>query len=385
MSAGHIRPRGPGAWELKYDIGRDPRTGRRITKYKTVRGAKREAQAELRRLLGAVDRGIVADAGKMTVAQWLQRWLAECKHTVAPKTWQERDAYVRLHLIPALGRIMLTKLAPDHIQNYYSEALTSGRLDGKGGLAPQTVHHHDRVLHTALDRARKLKLIATNPVDDVEPPRVERAGMVTLNIEQQAALLAKVSGTDLYVPVFVALTTGLRRGELLGLAWANINLEAARLHVVQTIEETKAGARVKPQPKTTHGRRTVALAESTVEVLRRHKVAQAEEHLKLGLGKPTLLFPRWAESPAVFGTAFTRVAARIGISVSIHDLRHTHITDMLAAGEHPKVVSERAGHSSVAFTLERYAHTTPAMHQAAAQQIDAALRKALGWQTGGKS
>jgi integrase len=378
MSAGHIRPRGPGAWELKYDIGRDAKTGKRITKYATVRGTKRDAQRELRRLLGEVDRGVVADAGKMTVGQWLEQWLAECKHTVAPKTWQERAAYVRLHLDPALGATLLAKLTPAHIQAYYSDALTGGRLDGKGGLSPQTVRHHDRVLHTALDRARKLRLIATNPVDDVEPPRVERAPMVTLTGEQQAALLAAASGTDLYVPVFVALTTGLRRGETLGLAWSNVDLEARRLRVVQTVEETKAGARLKPQPKTTHGRRTVALTDSTIDVLRRHRVAQAEEHLKLGLGKPTLLFPRWAASPAVFGTAFTRMAARIGIAVSIHDLRHTHITDLLAAGVHPKVVSERAGHSSVAFTLDRYAHTTPAMHQAAAEQIDAVLRQALG-------
>jgi hypothetical protein len=211
MSAGHIRPRGPGAWELKYDIGRDPKTGRRITRYKTVRGKKSDAQRELRNLLGAVDKGLAADAGKMTVREWLEQWLAECKHTVAPKTYQERAAYVRYHLTPKLGHHRLAKLAPVDIQAYYSEALTSGRLDGDGGLSPQTVRHHDRVLHTALERARKLRLIATNPLDDVEPPRVERAPMVTLTGEQQAALLVAASGTDLYAPVFVALTTGLRR------------------------------------------------------------------------------------------------------------------------------------------------------------------------------
>jgi integrase len=378
MSAGHIRPRGTGAWELKYDIGRDPKTGKRTTKYATVHGAKRDAQRELRRLLGALDRGVVADAGKMTVGQWLERWLAECKHTVAPKTWQERDAYVRLHLVPALGTILLAKLAPAHIQEYYTTALTSGRLDSKGGLSPQTVRHHDRVLHTALDRARKLRLIAVNPVDDVEPPRVERAKMITLRSDEQAAILAAAHGTDLYVPVLMALATGLRRGELLGLAWPNVDLDAGLAHVLQVIEETKAGARVKPQPKTTNGRRTVTLPQAAIEALRQHKAAQAEECLRLGLGKPDLLFPRWAASPAVFGTAFTRTAARIGIKAGVHALRHTHITDLLAAGMHPKVVSERAGHSSVAFTLERYAHVLPGMQEAAAEHVDAALRQALG-------
>jgi integrase len=124
---------------------------------------------------------------------------------------------------------------------------------------------------------------------------------VTLTIEQQAALLGAVRETDLFVPVFLALATGLRRGELLGLAWPNVDLDAGLLRVVQTIEKTSAGARIKPQPKTTHGRRTVALTPGTVEVLRAHRVAQAEER--------DLLFPRWAGSPAVFGTALSRGCA----------------------------------------------------------------------------
>jgi integrase len=381
MSAGHIRPRGPGAWELKYDVGRDPKTGRRLTRYKTVHGAKRDAQRELRTLLGQVDRGVVADAGKITVEQWLEQWLAECRHTVAPKTWQEREAYVRLHLAPALGPIPLAKLAPVHIQSYLTTALTSGRLDGKGGLGAQTVVHHERVLHVALERARKLKLMAANPCDDVDPPRVERPEMVTWSPEQQAALLAAAERTDLYAPLLVALATGLRRGELLGLAWKNINLDAGSLRVLQVVEETKAGVRIKPAPKTKRGRRTVALTAATVTALRRHKLAHAEEHLRLGLGKPDLLFPGWAASPAVFGTAFERMAARIGIDTSIHDARHTHITDLLAAGVHPKIVAERVGHSSIAYLLERYGHVTPTMNAAAVHTIE----KVLGWQEGGKA
>lgn len=385
MSAGHIRPRGPGAWELKYDLGCDPITGKRRIRYATVRGSKRDAQRRLRELLSEIDRGMVADAGHLTTGQWLEQWLAECRHTVSPKTWQERAAYVRLHLAPALGAIQLARLSPAAIQAHYSRALTSGRLDGSGrGLSPQTVRHHDRVLHTALERARKLRLIAVNPVDDVDPPRVERAETVTLRPDQQAALLAAASETTLYAPTLLALATGLRRGELLGLAWANVDLDAGLLQVVQVIEETKAGARIKPQPKTARGRRTVTLPQAAIEALRRHKVTQAEEHLRLALGRPDLLFPRWAASPAVFGTAFTRLAARVGIKISIHGLRHTHITDLLAAGTHAKVVAERVGHSSVAFTLERYGHVIPGMQEAAARQVDTALRQALGWQIGGK-
>jgi integrase len=207
--------------------------------------------------------------------------------------------------------------------------------------------------------------------------------MITLRPDEQAAILAAAHGSDLYVPILLALATGLRRGELLGLAWANVDLDTGLVHVLQVIEETKEGARVKPQPKTTHGRRSVTLPQTATDALRQHKAVQAEECLRLGLGKPDLLFPRWASSPAVFGTAFTRMASRIGIKAGVHMLRHTHITDLLAAGAHPKVVSERAGHSSVAFTLERYAHVLPGMQEAAARQVDTALRQVLGWQTGG--
>ena len=154
-TGGHIRARGPGAWELKYDIGRDPITGKRRIRYKTVRGKKSDAQRELRNLLGTVDKGVLVDAGKMTLGQWLEQWLAECKHTVAPKTHQERAAYVRPHIWRRqLGSpLLLAKLAPAHIQALLlREPLTSGRLDGKGGLSPQTMpHHRPGTMHTALD------------------------------------------------------------------------------------------------------------------------------------------------------------------------------------------------------------------------------------------
>jgi integrase len=217
------------------------------------------------------------------------------------------------------------------------------------------------------------KLIPANPVEDVEPPKVEGGPFTVWSREQQAALLAAASGTDLHVPLYLALATGLRRGELLGLAWPNVKLDAGHLHVVQTVEQTAAGVRVKPQPKTRRGRRTVALTPATVALLRQRRVAQAEEHLRHGLGKPDLLFPRWAASPAAFGMSFKALARRLGIVTSIHDARHTHITDLLAAGLHAKIVAERVGHSNVAYLIERYGHVTPAMNTAAVELIAAAL------------
>ena len=155
MAKGHIRARGPGAWELKYDVGVNAATGRRITKFKTVHGAKRDAQRELRAILTALDSGTYADPSKMTVGQWLQQWLEEAHYGVARKTLQRYREIVDLHLMPALGAIPLAKLQPVQIQAYYSQALADGRRDGSGGLSAQTVVHHDRVLHVALKRATR--------------------------------------------------------------------------------------------------------------------------------------------------------------------------------------------------------------------------------------
>jgi integrase len=245
VSAGHIRPRGPGAWELKYDLGADPITGKRRVRYKTVHGKKSDAQRELRDLLGAVDKGVVSDAGKMTVGGWLKQWLEEARHHVSPKTHERYSEIVNRHLVPALGAIQLTKLAPVHIQSYYSDALKSGRLDGKGGLSAQTVVHFDRVLSKALKRARKLRLISVNPAEDVERPKVEDREMQTLSDDQAAQLLAAAATTRLYVPIVLTLATGLRRGELLALRWQDINLATGTVEVVRSLEQTNDGLRFK--------------------------------------------------------------------------------------------------------------------------------------------
>ena len=381
MSAGHIRPRGPGAWELKYDVGRDAKSGRRITKYATVRGTKRDAQRELRRLLGTVDVGQHVDPGKLTVGQWLKQWLEEARHGVSRKTHERYSEIVNQHLVPALGNTQLAKLAPVHVQGFYSDALSSGRLDGKGGLSPQTVVHFGRVLHQAMKRATKLRLIATNPVDDATPPKVEEREMQTLTEEQAGKLLAAASTTRLYVPLVVALATGLRRGELLGLRWRDVNLDTGIITMARSIEQTKEGLRPKTT-KTTRGKRPIVLPASAVAVLRAHKVAQAEERLALGLGKSDLVFTRVDGimiNPDSFSSWAKRVAKRAGCShiMPVHGLRHTHITNLLLANVHPKVASERAGHSRVGFTLDRYSHCIPSLQEDAAARIDAGLSKVL--------
>jgi integrase len=382
MAKGHIRARGPGAWELKYDTGIDPVTGRRVTRFKTVRGAKRDAQRELRAILTAIDGGTYAAPTKMTVAVWLQQWLDEAQHGVTRKTHERYKEIVTLHLIPALGSMPLAKLQAVHIQHYYGQALASGRRDGKGGLSPTTVRQHDRVLNVALKRARSLKLLATNPVEDTSRPKVASRRMEVLEPAESAILLDVARGTRLFPIVFLTLGTGLRRGEVLGLRWTDLDLDRRIMTVIQALEQTRAGLSFKA-PKTSRSRRTIALSPSLVEALQTHRAQQAAERLALGMGRDPvgLVFtkidgdPIWPDS---LTKTFANLVAKADIPrITFHGLRHTHATDLLRAGVHPKIASERLGHASISITMDTYSHALPGMQEDAAQRIDAALRAAL--------
>lgn len=383
MAEGSIRQRSANSWEIKFDLGHDPMTGRRITKYATVKGSKRDAQRELRIRLTAIDNSVFTDPGKLTVGDWLTQWLDEARSTVSPKTLERYGEICNGHLIPALGALPLAKLQPVHIQRYYTEALKSGRRDGKGGLAPQSVRHHDRVLNVALKRARALRLIATNPIDDVKRPKVERREIEVLEPAEAKILVQTAEGTRLHAPIFLALATGIRRGEMLALRWIDVDLDGASLTIAQSLEQTKEGLRFKP-PKTNKGRRTIALSPSVVELLRKHRADQAIERLALGLGKErgALVFTRQDGSiinPRNLSKEYYRLVRKANIRpVTFHGLRHTHFTELLRAGVHPKIASERAGHASVAITLDVYSHAVPGLQEDAALRIDAALRNVLG-------
>ncbi len=379
---GHIRKRGKSSWAIVLDLGRDA-SGSRRQKWHSVKGRRRDAERELAKLLSELNTGSYVEPARMSVSEFFDRWLADyAKPKVSSKTFERYQEMIDGHIRPALGAYLLPKLAPLHIQSFYSRALDKGRKDGRGGLSAQSVVHFHRVLHKALAQAVKWQLLARNPVDAVEPPRAERKEMRALDEDETARLLSLLTGNRLHTPVLLAVTTGLRRGEILGLRWTDIDLKAGTLTVVQSLEQTKDGLKFKA-PKTHRSRRSIALPEMTVEALRSHRAAQAEEKLALGpaYGENGLVCPRpaggpWA--PDVFSTAFAAFVRRSGMkSFRFHDLRHTHATHLLRAGVHPKIVSERLGHSSVSITLDTYSHVLPGMQQDAVRLVDAALAAAI--------
>ena len=382
MSKGHIQRRGERSWRLKFEKGRDENDARLIG-YETVRGTKKDAQTRLTEILGSINKGSFVEPTAMSVGDYLQQWLANrARHAVSLKTYERYSEIVEKHLIPAVGATKLTDLKPLAIQAYYSEALTNGRRDGKGGLAPRTVLHHHRVLCEALRQAVRWRLLAISPAEAVEPPRPDHAEIEILMDDELHTVLRMARSTRSYPPILLAATTGMRRGEVLGLRWRDVNLDTAELTVNHTLEETKAGLRLK-EPKSKRSRRNITLPALMVDALRAHKVAQAQERLMLGLGRDDdgyvfATLEGGPMRPRNLSKEFTRIVERAGARrVSFHSLRHTHASQLLRDGVHVKVVSERLGHSTISITLDIYAHTIPNMQADAAARIDAAFAGAL--------
>jgi integrase len=384
--AGHIRQRSRGSFELRYSLGTDPAKGKRKIATATFHGSRKDAEKELRRLLRSLDTGEHVDPNRVTVRQWLTTWLGAVRAEVAPKTHERYGEIINNFLIPALGNLQLAKLAPVHLQEAYNCWAAGGRRDRKpGGLAPRTRCHFHRILSAALTRAVEQQLIGRNPCDVFKKrlPKVERREMATVSPEQSAQLLDAVRHSHIYWPVLIALATGVRRGEVLAIRWRNVDLDRGTVRIVESLEQTKTGLRFK-SPKTDRAR-AITLPSFAVEELRRLKREQAESLLALGVrqSSETLLCARHDGEPLQpqsLTHEFPRFLARLGSDfprVRFHDLRHSHATQLLLAGVHPKVAQERLGHSTVTTTLDLYSHVTETMQEDAAIRLDAAFRGAI--------
>jgi integrase len=383
---GHIRERSPGHFAIILEQ-RDPATGKRKRKWHSFKGTKRLAQIECARLISAIKGGTYLEPNKLAMASFLDVWLAYVKSQVSPRSHERYCDLARKNIVPLLGGVILTNLRPAQISTAYTTALASGRRDGKGGLSPRTVHHMHRVLKQALGQAVKWEMLNRNPCDAVDPPKVERATMQTFDMAQTAELIEAFRGTRMLAPALLAVLCGLRRGELAALRWRNVDLAGGQMAIVESAEETAAGVRYK-EPKSGRAR-TVALSGIMIEELRAHRARQAEELLRLGvrLGdnhfivaqvdgsplKPTSITHEWVR--LLGATALPRIR--------FHDLRHAHATHMLANGVHPKVASERLGHSKVGITLDLYSHVLPGMQADAVVRVDEALQAAINKRTKG--
>ncbi|NLG79219.1 MAG: site-specific integrase [Firmicutes bacterium] len=381
---GFIEKRG-NSWRLSVYLGKDPVTGKERRIRKTVRGSEKDAQKALRDLLHSIDEGTFVEPAKMTVEQYLGQWLETHKANVEPTTHDWYALVCRKHIAPHLGQVQLQKLTPLAIQQFYASKLQEGRLDGKGvSLSPNTVRHIHRVLHKALNAAVKLQLIPRNPCDAVEPPKAVKKEARYWTPEEAAQFLEAIQEDRLYALFYVALGTGLRRGELLGLRWQDVDLNEGRLTVRQEIVRKSKGTLVKA-PKTEKSRATISLSRGVVEVLKKHKARQAQERLLMGdqYHDSGLVFTTFEGKPLdpsyISGDYFGKLIEKAKVrKINFHALRHTHATILASQGVPLKVVSERLRHSSVAITGDIYSHVFAEMDREAADSFDAAMQAAKG-------
>jgi integrase len=378
---GHIRERSPGRWAIVLDV-RDATTGKRKRRWHSFTGTKREAQNECARLICELQGGVYLEPNKTTLAQFLNRWLEHMGAQVSPRTLERYSEIAMNNIIPPLGSVVITKLTPIQVSTAYAKALATGRRDGTGGLSPRTVHHMHRVLKQAMSQAVRWQIIGRNPLDAIDPPRVERRRLDTYDVAQTVELLDVGRGTSMFVPILLAALCGMRRGEIAALRWRSVDLMTGQIAVVESCEQMNGSIRYK-EPK--NGRaRTVALSATVAEELRAHRVAQARELLKLGVrpaddGFVATLADGRSLQPTWITHEWVRLIQAIPYlpRLRFHDLRHAHATHLLASGVHPKVASERLGHSNVGITLDLYSHVMPGMQEDAAARVDDALRIAM--------
>ena len=332
-----------------------------------MRGTRQEAQRELTRLLGAADAGTLPDPTNATVAEYLRAWL-DTGSNVSPKTRERYGELAERQIIPHLGSTKLQKLAPEHVQQWH------GTLIGSG-LSPRTVGHAHRVLRLALQCAVKNGTAARNVAAVHSPPKVEEGEIEILSADQIGDVLAKLDGHTLYPIVSLALATGMRRGELLGLQWGDIDLDGGTLRVERSVEETKAGLRLKP-PKTKRGRRNISLPSDTVTMLRAVKVNMMEVRLVLSMGNltpSTLVFSTVDGGllrPRNVSKAWWRAREAMKLPVvSFHAFRHSHASMLIRAGVDVLTISRRLGHAQASITLDVYGHLFEGADAAAAKAI----------------
>ena len=380
---GTIKQRSEGSWTLRYDVPLGP-DGKRRQKTQTIRGTKKDAERELRRILREIDTGCHVEPSRMNVGQYLDHWLTDyAKPGVSGKTYERYAQIVEGALKPAFGGVPLEKLTALQIQGFYSRALESGRKDGKGGLSPTTVLQYHRILRKALQQGVKWQLLGRNVADAAEPPRAARPEMEALTLEQTVQLLEAAAGTQYHLPILLAATTGLRRGELLALKWEDIDLHTGLVRVRRSLEVTREGITFKP-PKTASSKRSVTLPSVAIEAVKRHKAKQAQERLLLGAAYENhgMIMARpdgTVMNPDHLSWGYAHwIKRRPDLpQVRFHDLRHTYATALFKQGEHPKLVAALLGHSSVRTTMDVYSHVQPGMQGDAANRLDAAFRSAM--------
>ncbi|HEY4037054.1 MAG TPA: tyrosine-type recombinase/integrase [Ktedonobacteraceae bacterium] len=373
---GTLFKRSDGRWQASFV----PENGKRLYFYGKT---KAEALEKLRKAQQEDQKGLLATGPKQKLGDYLVEWL-EATHKppmVKPSTYIQYRSVIHRHLVPGLGHVSLRKLTPQHIQAFYAQKI-------KEGLKPRTIALIHAALHKALENAVKWNLISRNVASLVSLPRAEAHEIHPLTSDEIENLVAAAKGHWLEPILILAVTTGMRRGELLALHWNDVDLERGVLHVRHTVNRLGSYGVVEHDPKTRSSRRKVVLPNVALSMLKDHRLHQDQIKVKAG--------DNWKAMNLVFTNDFgdfisvdkllrhfKALLEKAGLPhMRFHDLRHSAATILLTMGVHPKVVQELLGHSTIAMTMDTYSHLLPSMQKDAANKMDSAFQ--FGDETGEK-
>jgi integrase len=364
---GSIYQRADGRWVAQVPI----EGGKRKLLY---RKTEKEAMSALRKAMNEQEQGTLATGPQQTLKAYLTHWLEEVhKPTIRLSSYIKYQKLISSYIIPSLGNVRLQKLTPQQVLGLY-------RQKEKDGLSPKTINSIHGVLHKALDNAVRWNLVSRNVCDLVSPPRLVKHEIQTLTMEQAHQLLEAARGHRLEGMLMLALTTGMRRGELLGLKWGDIDFENHFLQVRRSLDFIAGhGGYIETEPKTARSRRKIILPDFVIAALKQQKVQQLEWQLKASdewQEKNYVFtgFKGWPINPRYINKLFDKLLLEAGLShMRFHDLRHSAATLLLSMGVNPKVVQEILGHSTISMTMDTYSHVLPSMHKEAMEKWDDAF------------
>lgn len=350
-------------WRFTADIGRDPGTGKR--KQKTVRGfpTRKAAEKACAEFMTDVQRGDYINS-KITLRAFVTDFLeSNVKHSVAENTYHMQKLLAENHILPHFGEMEMKKITPLHISNFYNEK-------SKQGLAPSYINNLGIFLNKVFRTAMEWGMINKNVVTAVKKPSAKRAVVKVWDEDQMNKFLRDTQDSPYHVIYLLALTTGMRKGEILGLQWKHVDFQEAMLSVHESVVYTNKKLYLKA-PKTSRSRRLITVPDYVVQYLKRYKLQQIPNHLDLVIAN----HHQELMLPSLLDRYFIRDVTRIDVPrIRFHDMRHTHATLLLKLGENPKVVQERLGHTNITTTLNTYSHVLPTMQRDVAQRINDALK-----------
>ncbi|MDF9839068.1 MULTISPECIES: site-specific integrase [unclassified Paenibacillus] len=366
-------------WCYVVEYGRHPETGKRRQKSKSGFATKVEAEKALSKVLHEMNTDTFIETTKDDVTTFITTWLAQKKMTIRPGTYKTYRWLVNYHIIPQLGQLKVANLLPQHLVSMYERM-----QGGEKKLSPQTINHVHKVLHDALKTAVQWGLLTRNVSELVKPPKIPKAETKVWNEEELMEFLEFTKDSRYYIIFLLAATTGMRRGEVLALRWEDVDLKAGKVTVRRSYTRGVVG-HIFQEPKTKAGIRSIVLPQQTTDALKKQRLLLEDDRKKAtkkgteynDYGLVAQTKNGYPVNPYYLESRWLDFIRNSGLPrIRFHDLRHTHASLLLKAGVHPKVVTERLGHSSITITLDRYSHLFPTMQQEAAEKLDDLMKAA---------